>query len=137
MFNFLFTQLLYLARCSLPIFNGRSIPLLMNAYDGVDITIAATKQVQAALLYSVARTYYTAFTAKKMTLLAAQQVQNANAHRVTVKERMELGVATPLALQRAKLNLVRAEQSRRNMAHGYEMALGALGSLLGIDIILR
>jgi outer membrane protein len=118
---------------SFPLFNGRSIPLLMNAYDGVELTRAATKQVQAALLYSVARTYYSVFTAEKMTQLAERQVQNAKAHQETVEERVELGVATPLSLQRAKLNLVRAEQSRRDMSHGYEMALGALGSLLGVD----
>jgi outer membrane protein len=116
-----------------PIFNGRSIPLLLNAYDGVRLTKAATKQVQAALLYSVARTYYTASSAQKMKVLAHKQRQNALAHQRTVEERVELGVATRLSLQRAKLNVVRAKQSARDINHGYHMTLGALGALMGSD----
>ena len=118
---------------SMPLFNGRLIPLLLNSYDGVELSKAAAHQLQSALLYTVARTYYTAASAKKMMSLVDRQVVNAKAHAENVAGRVELGAATPLSLQRAQLNVVRAEQSKRDMMHGYRMALGGLGSLMGLD----
>ena len=118
---------------SMPLFNGRLIPLLLNSYDGVELSKAAASQLQQALLYTVARTYYTAASAKKMMTLVDKQVANAKAHAENVAGRVDLGAATPLSLQRAQLNVVRAEQSKRDMMHGYRMALGGLGSLMGLD----
>lgn len=117
---------------SMPLFNGRALPLLQNAYTAVDAVELAGDQARAALLLAVARAYYSSFTAKKMLAIAAEQRESATRHRDAVKERVALDAAAPLALRRAELDVIRAEQSVRSSEAAFRLATGALGSLLGL-----
>ena len=118
---------------SMPLFNGRALPLLQNAYTAVNAVDLAGTQARSALLYATARAYYAAYTAKKMMGAATKQLESATRHRDAVKERVSLDAAPPLTLRRAELDVIRAEQGLRSADSGYRLALGALGNLIGVE----
>lgn len=115
---------------SLPLFNGRALPLIQNAYEAVDLSRAVVDQARASLMLATTQTYYGAVTAKKMLAISEEQRENAVRHRDALKDREALGMATAISLQRADLDVVRAEQQVRSARQGYLIALGALGQLM-------
>lgn len=115
---------------SVPLFSGRATPLLQNAYEAVDISEAVVVQARAALLLAATRAYYGAVSAKKLMTIAREQQMNAERHRDALRQREALGLATAIALQRADLDVIRAEQQARAAHQGYAMTLGALGQLM-------
>ena len=116
-----------------PLFNGRSLPLLQNAYSAVDAMTLARNQGRSALLYGVARAYYGAYTAKRFVSIANQQLQSAERHLAAVKSRVELNSATPLALRRAELDVLRAKQSVRSAQAATDGAIATLGNLMDVE----
>ncbi len=119
------------ATFNMPLFNGRAIPLLQNAYDAVDVVELSNRQARAAIMLAVAQAYYGAVTAQELVQLSQKQLENSERHRTAVKDRVELGVATPLVLARAELDVARAEQQVRTSRNALQSALGALGFLVG------
>ncbi|MFZ9886276.1 MAG: TolC family protein [Myxococcota bacterium] len=117
---------------TMPVFNGRSLPLLQNAYAAVDAVSLANRQASNALLLAVTRAYYTAATAKKMVQIAAAQQESSNRHRAAVQSRGELDALPPLQLRRAELDVIRAEQALRQAEAGYRGAIASVGQLAGI-----
>jgi outer membrane protein TolC len=117
----------------MPVFGGRSIPLLSNAYDAVEIAKKSSSVARDQLLFAATQAYYGAVTAKKMTTIAEKQLKNAREHRDDIAKRVELGAMTKLALQRAELDVVRAEQQVRVAKQGVASALGSLGVLMDRD----
>lgn len=118
---------------TMPLFNGRALPLLQNAYSAVDAVELATSQARNALLLAVTRAYYTAAAAKKMLAIAEHQRDSATRHRDAVKSRVELEALPPLSLRRAELDVIRAEQALRNAEAGYRAAVAGVGQLAGIQ----
>jgi outer membrane protein TolC len=118
---------------SMPIFNGRAVPLLQNAYEAVDLVEHANKQARAGLLHGITRSYYGAATMKRLVEIAMRQVDSAKVHRDAIRDRVELGVATPLSLDRAELEVIRAEQQVLTAQNSYNTMLGGLGQLIGED----
>jgi outer membrane protein len=118
---------------TLPIFNGRALPLLQNAYEAVDLAKLGGDQAAIALAHAVARAYYATVTTEKFVVIAERQLQNSMKHRDATRDRVELGIATPLALQRAELDVLRAEQNVIASKNGMATALGALGNLMDTD----
>lgn len=116
---------------SMPIFNGRALPLLQNAYSAVDLVQHANKQARAGLLHAIARAYYGASTTKRLVSIAERQLESSKLHRDAIKDRVELGVATPLALDRAELDVIRAEQQVLTAKNAYQSAVGGLGQIIG------
>lgn len=114
-----------------PLFNGRSLPLLQNAYSGVDLTRLATRRARAEIIWGVARAYYQTAAAQRIVAIADKQVESARGHRDLTKERVDAGIVTQLSLQRAELELARADQQRRGAAGALELSKAALGSLIG------
>ncbi|RMG15801.1 MAG: TolC family protein [Deltaproteobacteria bacterium] len=115
---------------AIPLFNGRAIPLLKNAYEAVDLSRAVLAQQQASLLYATLRTYYGAVAAQALVASARRQLDAAQAHRRTVARQVELKTATRIALQRADLEVVRGEQQLRVAEQAYRNARAALGQLM-------
>ena len=114
-------------------FNGRSIPLLMNAQKSVDAVELATEQTRRALALAVARGYYSAVTAKELVRISAERLSLSARHLVATKARVELNTETRLSLQRAELDVIRGQQSVRSAQAAFDNARGALGSLMGVD----
>jgi outer membrane protein len=118
---------------SVPVFNGRTIPLIKNAYDAVDIASLSTDRARASLLHAATQAYYGAFAARKMLSISERQLANAKEHRNNIKQRVELGAATKLTLQRADLDVVKAEQQATAARNGMNSALASLGLMMDRD----
>lgn len=116
---------------SMPLFNGRAFPLLQNAYSAVDLVKLSTTQARSSLLYGVARAYYGAITAQRFIAIAEAQRDSNIRHRDAVKKRVELKTQTQLALQRAELEVVKAEQQVRSAKNAYLSAVSTIGTLIG------
>ncbi|MCP4500083.1 MAG: TolC family protein [Deltaproteobacteria bacterium] len=116
---------------AIPIFNGRALPLLQNAYTAVDATKLGTRQTRSAMSYAVSRAYYGAVTAKKFMGIAEKQAVNATSHMEATKVRVEMDTLAPLNLKRAQLEVIRAQQQVRAARSAYYSAVGTLGSLIG------
>lgn len=121
------------AQLTMPIFNGRTIPLVFNAYDAVELAEASTASLQETLLFSATQAYYGAITAKKFVKIAEQQVKNADDHLEDIKARVEVGSLQPLQLERAQLSKLQAEQSLRAARRGVDTTLANLGLLMDRD----
>ncbi|HEY4221301.1 MAG TPA: TolC family protein [Myxococcota bacterium] len=117
---------------AVPLFNGRALPLLQNAYAGVDITKLSLRSARASVIYGVARSYYQVVAAKRIVDISKEQVQSSTAHRDLAKQRVDEGLSTPLALQRAELDLARAQQSLLSANGALRLAKGSLGGLVGV-----
>lgn len=116
---------------SLPLFQGRAIPLLQNAEDGVRLAERARAQVRNALLYSATRAYHSAVAAQKLVAIAGRQHESAERHREATRARVEAQTQPPLALKRAELEELRARQQLESANAAADLAIASLGLLVG------
>jgi outer membrane protein len=117
---------------AMPLFNGRAFPLLQNAYAGVDLTKMAIDQAKAAVLWGTTRTFYQVAAAKQIAAITREQSESARRQYTLAQQRFEQSMLTGLALERAELEVARAEQQERLATGGERLAKGALASLLGL-----
>lgn len=116
----------------IPLFSGGAIPQIMNATAGLDVAKKTLAQSRASVVLGVARAYYGAFTAQRFVAIAQEQLAATSAHRDLTKTQSDDGLITPLALQRAELDVVRAEQSLRSATQTAAQTRATLGLLLGV-----
>lgn len=116
---------------AVPLFNGRAFPLLLNAYQAVDVAGHARDQVKNALLYSTTRAYHGAVAAKKLVGIAEHQLESASKHKAATAARVEAQTQPPLSLRRAELEELRAKQQLANAHNSYEVSIATLGLVLG------
>ena len=116
---------------SMPLFSGRAIPLLQNAYTGLDLTKMGAKQARASIGFAVAQVYYQVAATQRIVEIARGQKDSAAHHLELAKQREEAGFLTELQRQRAELELARAEQQAKNAENGLRAAKAALGNLIG------
>lgn len=116
---------------AVPLFNGRAFPLLLNAYEAVDVAGHARDQVKNALLYSTTRAYHGAVAAKKLVGIAERQLESAARHKAATAARVEAQTQPPLSLRRAELEELRAKQQLANARNSYEVSIATLGLVLG------
>jgi outer membrane protein len=116
---------------SMPIFSGRALPLLQNAYTGVDLTRLGAKQARASIGFATAQIYYQVVASQRIVEIAKGQRESAVRHLEVSKQREEAGFLTELQRQRAELDLARAEQQQKAAENGLRAAKAALGNLIG------
>ncbi len=116
---------------AVPLFNGRAFPLLLNAYEAVDVAGHARDQVKNALLYSTTRAYHGAVAAKKLVGIAERQLESAARHKAATAARVEAQTQPPLSLRRAELEELRAKQQLANARNSYDVSVATLGLVLG------
>lgn len=117
---------------TVPLFSGAAIPGVLNARDSLDLVKETAAQSRAGVVLGVARAYYAAWTAQRYAQIADEQLSSTIAHRDLTKQQSDAGLITPLALQRAELDVVRAEQARRTALQTASSARANLGLLLGV-----
>ncbi|MBI5494684.1 MAG: TolC family protein [Deltaproteobacteria bacterium] len=118
---------------SLVLFNGRAVPLIYNAYDGVKQAGANIRRGRDTALYMVALGYFQAVSARKLVGIAEKQVENLQHHLDVTRVRVEVGTLPPLAARRGESDLERAKASVRSARSAYQSAVAALGSMLGVE----
>ena len=116
---------------SLPLFNPRAYPALLNAWDGQSAARLARDQARQALVLSVMRAYYAAVTAERLKLASARQVELANAQREAVAARVAANTQPILAEKRATLELLRAKQTLAQAGAAADNAIAVIGALMG------
>jgi outer membrane protein len=116
---------------ALPLFSGRALPLLQGAYGTVEIARLSAEQAKAAVLWGVAQAYLQAVATKSVVAIANEQVVAARRHHALAEERAAQGLVTALAVERAFLDVKKAEQQAAQARGAERMAKGALGALLG------
>ncbi len=117
---------------AMPLFNGRALPLLQNAYGAVEITRLSSQQAKASVLWGVARTYYLLAATQELVHTASEQVESTKRHLTTTTSRHELGYVTDLAVDRALLEVKKAEHQERQARGGLRTAKAGLAGLLGV-----
>jgi outer membrane protein len=115
---------------AMPVFSGRALPLLQNAYGAVALTKLATQQAKAAVLWGVAQAYLQAVTTKNIVAIADEQVDTAKRHHALAEQRAAQGMLTALAVERALLDVKKAEQQATQARGAQRMAKAALASML-------
>lgn len=118
---------------SMVLFNGRSIPLLLNAYDTVKQTRATMVRARSQALYLVATGYFNAVTAQRLVGISERQVKSLEEHLKVTRVRVEVGTLPMLALRRAESDLESAKASLRSSQSAYLSAVAALGNAMGVD----
>ena len=116
---------------TLPLFNPRAYPALLNAYDGVDAARLARDQAQQTLVFAVIRTYYAAVTADRLRAASQRQVELTTTQKTNIAARVEAATQPKLALKRAELEVLRARQALAQTTSAADNAIGVLGALIG------
>lgn len=122
---------------AIPVFNGRTIPLIMNSYDLVSQARWTIDRARQQALYGVASLYYAAITLKKVTSIAESNAKAAETHRGATEARVAAGALPAIALKRAEYDLVQAQQTVRSARSSYAMLLGSLGQFIGVDTLFE
>lgn len=118
---------------TVPIFNGRTIPMIQNSYDIVSQVKYSIDRARQQALFGVATVYYSANTVKRMLTMTKENESAAQKHLDATKARVEAGALPGIALKRAQLELVQAQQTSRSTRSSYNLLLGTLGKLMGVD----
>ena len=116
---------------AMPLFNGRAFPLLQNAYGGVELTRLAVQQAKNGMLWGTAQAYLQTVATKSIVSIVDEQVTSTKRHHTLAQQRHEQGLLTTLALERADLEVKKAEQQARQARAGLRAAKAALAGILG------
>jgi outer membrane protein TolC len=116
---------------TVPLFNARSVPLIINAYDAVEVAGRARDQMKNALLYSATRAYHGAVAARRLVEIAERQLDSTVRHKEATRARVEAQTQPQLSLRRAELEELRARQQLHNARSSYDIAVASVGLLIG------
>ena len=125
------TQLGANVRVNWPLLNGRSIPLLQNAYSQVEYGevsfLLMTRAIQRATILS----YYNVVAAQRQVEIATRNLESARHHETKAKERVALGQVPALESVRAESTVAAAEQSLVSGQGALRMTRLALAVIMG------
>ncbi len=115
------------------LFNARSIPLLKNAYDNVELSLKQGRHQRNDLLFLVSTTYYQVHSAKELETVARQDLENAREFLRLNSALKQVGQATRLDVLRSESSLLEAEKNLSNAVDMVKLAKTALAYLTGIE----
>jgi outer membrane protein TolC len=116
-----------------PLFTGPAIPRLRQAYASVEQGRLGLERTRRELLYAVAETYYGALGLQRIAEVARNQVEITRQHEAVARARFEAGDAAKVAVVRAEIARLQAEQDVRTAENAFEAARGGLACLLGLQ----
>lgn len=90
--------------------NGRSLPLILNAYDAMDQASFQYDQQKETLTYATSLAYYNALTAARTVTIRERAVEIAERNAELARAQAELGDGTPVDQLRAEVAVATAEQ---------------------------
>jgi outer membrane protein len=119
------------ATLTVPLLNPRAYPLIANANTSVRLADHAKEQVRSVLRLQATRGYLALATADKLVVAGERQLGALRLHRDATAARVEAATTPMLALRRAELDVLRAEQNLDQLQGAAEAARASLGLLLG------
>lgn len=111
--------------------NGRSIPLVQNAYASVDVAQLSYEQTEKLLLHGTTLAYFNLLTGQRQVAIRQRALQNASAHLELSQAQVELGDQPPLVALRSDVEVATAEQNLVQAKAAREVARRALAILIG------
>ena len=119
------------AKLSVPLLNGRTLPLIKNLYDTFDIRKLSREGLAEQVGHRAARVWLQVVMAQRAVALGKQDVQFYREHLAAANKRKELGAATRIDVLRATAELTRAEGVLGQRTRAVDAAREALAVLLG------
>jgi outer membrane protein TolC len=111
--------------------NGRSVPLLQNAYSTVEVAELSYAQAESALQYGTALAYYNVMNAQQQTAIRRRALDVASEHLKLSRAKVEIGEATQVVALRSEVEVATDEQLLLQAAHAERIAKRALATLIG------
>jgi outer membrane protein TolC len=118
---------------NMTLFNPRSIPLIMNAYDNADLSRLTAKRMRNELLFAVTSSYYHVHSKKEMVLAWQENLKIAEEFHRQAEARLGAGQSTEIDVKRAEIQEIDAAKGLANAEDGVEMAKTALAYLIGME----
>ena len=114
-----------------PLFNGRALPVLRNAYTMVDMAQLNKEQIRQSLSQATIQAYYVAWLGQENLGSSLRQLERAKEHVAATQRRVDAGLLPISNLHRARLEEIKAGQTVVQVQNGMVQAKGALGFLMG------
>ncbi len=118
---------------NITLFNARSIPLIENAYDGVEIARLQGRVARDDLLFAVTVTYYGIKSSEKMVDNAGDNLDTSREFLRLAKARLAVGSAVKVDVLQAELAVTEAEKQLQDARDSLRVAKAGLAYLTGID----
>lgn len=115
-----------------PLFNGASLPLLRGAYRTIEAAHAEEASARGQVHAGLARVYYGVLVARAGVDVAAQALENAEAHRKLAEVQVSAGTAAPTATLQAQIAVARARREGMKARESASIAEQALAKLTGL-----
>ncbi len=112
------------------LFNGRAIPAIRSAQQEVEVSRLTESSQRRELLLSVASTYFSGTSLKKLALVAFRQSKTTREHAAQAQARFEAGLIQRSAAVRARVDVVRADEEARRAIFSYLSSKSQLAALL-------
>ncbi len=112
------------------VLNGRSVPLILNAYDIEEQSVLVFENQRETLSYNVALAFYNAITAGDEVDIQERALELAKSNFELASARAELGSATPVDSLRAEVAVATAEQDLLQAQIRKQLADRALAVLI-------
>ncbi len=116
---------------NMSLFNARSIPLLMNAYDNIDQTAAIGRHQKNELLFAVTQSFYMVKSAMELVEVNLEALENAKAFHRMAKAQQAVGQAVRIDVLRSEIAVMEAEKGHKNAKDSLKLARTALSYLIG------
>lgn len=110
--------------------NGRSIPLIKNAYDTVEVAEYGYQQAEETLVYATTLSYYNTLSAERQVAIRKRALEIARANLDLAQARVEVGQSTEVDSLRADVEVAAAEQALVQAQNSATLAYRALATLL-------
>ena len=118
---------------TMTVFNARSIPLLKNAYDNIEMTENQAKHQRNDLLLSTAAAFYQLYSAQELARVAEETLHNANEFLRMSQAQIQVGQGTQIDLLRAQIQVRSADKDLANAKDGIKLARAALSALTDME----
>lgn len=113
------------------LFNGRAVPLLMNAYAFVEAAELGFKQFEEMLITATTLAYYNALSVQRQVELRQRALDTAHEHLRMARARVEVGIAFEVEATRSEVEVATEEQALAQLRNGERLAKLALSMLMG------
>jgi outer membrane protein len=114
-----------------PLFNGRALPVMRNAYTMVDMAQLNQEQIRQSLAQATIQSYYVAWLGQENLGSSRRQLTRSKEHVAATQRRVDAGLLPISNLHRARLEEIKANQTVQQVQNGMSQSKGALGFIMG------
>ncbi len=117
---------------NMALFNARSIPLILNAYDNRHMARVTGRHQRNELLFAVTAAYYTIASNEEALKAAEDDLVTAQEFLKLAQSKLAVGQGVRIDVLRAELEVVEAEKQVQNAQDALKLAKTSLAYLTGL-----